>query len=162
MHQCNPVPPMLTCSSMWIQKGSAVMLAIKRSTGITPEVNLRNPLLAGDEVHKWTHPGDETRRRHHQKSKTGVPVAPQERLMTCTIFWKKCNTFQPSESLTKRTSYTQQDKCFGNCWTILINHQSSCVNSSLVHQLNTNYHITRNVFPEEFFFLNANNIYKSV
>ena len=36
-------PPMLAsvCASEWIQKDSAAMLAIKRSTGVTPEVTLR-------------------------------------------------------------------------------------------------------------------------
>ena len=28
------------------------MLAVKRSAGVAPEVNLRNPLQAGDEAHK--------------------------------------------------------------------------------------------------------------
>ena len=39
----------------------------KRSAGVTPEVNLRNPLNVGD--------GFETQRRHHKKSKTVVSVA---------------------------------------------------------------------------------------
>ena len=34
-------------------KGLAAMLAVKRSADVTPEVNLRNPLHASDEVHKW-------------------------------------------------------------------------------------------------------------
>ena len=34
--------------SMWIQNGSAVTLVTKRVAGIAPEVNPRNPLLAGN------------------------------------------------------------------------------------------------------------------
>ena len=46
------------------------MLTTKTSVGITPEVNLRNPLHAGEKVHKL-------RRDHHQKS-TGVSVTSPE------------------------------------------------------------------------------------
>ena len=50
---------------------------VKRSAGVALEVNLRNPLHAGDEAHKWgIHPGFETQGRHHQKSKAMVSVAP--------------------------------------------------------------------------------------
>ena len=50
----------------------------KRSVGVTPEVNLREhtscrPLPI---VNKADHSGFETQRRRHQKSKTGVSVAP--------------------------------------------------------------------------------------
>ena len=38
---------MYTC--MWT-KGSAAMLAVKRSAGVTPEVNLNNPLQAGEKA----------------------------------------------------------------------------------------------------------------
>ena len=34
------------------QKGLAVMLVIKGSVGVAPELNLRNPLHEGDEAHK--------------------------------------------------------------------------------------------------------------
>ena len=55
--------------------------ARKRSTGVAPEVNLRNPLHAGDKAGKrGIHPGFETQGRRHQKSKTGVSVAPQKGL----------------------------------------------------------------------------------
>ena len=37
---------------MWIKKGSAAVLVIKRSAGVAPEVNLRNPLHADEEAHK--------------------------------------------------------------------------------------------------------------
>ena len=60
------------------QKGSAVMSTIKKSAGVDPEVNLRNPLHAGDEACKQEiHPGFDTQGRLYQKSKSGVPVASQ-------------------------------------------------------------------------------------
>ena len=34
------------------QNGLAAILATKRAAGITPEVNLRIPLLAGNKAHK--------------------------------------------------------------------------------------------------------------
>ena len=63
------------------------MLAAKRSAGVAPEVNLRNLLCAGEEARKrGIHPGFETQERHHQKSKTGVSVAPQKGLMSSKKF----------------------------------------------------------------------------
>ena len=48
------------------------MLAINRSTGVAPEVNLRNQLHADDEArYQELHPGFETQPRRHQKSKQG-------------------------------------------------------------------------------------------
>ena len=52
------------------------MLAIKRSTGVEPEVNQRNRLHAAEEA--GIHPEFETQGRHHQKSKTGISVVPQK------------------------------------------------------------------------------------
>ena len=53
------------------QKMLCAMLAIKRSTGVAPEVNLRNQLHAGDNTrYQGLHPGFETQPRCHQKSKT--------------------------------------------------------------------------------------------
>ena len=53
---------------MWL----AAMLAVKRSVGVAPEVNLRNPLQAGEKAwQQGIHPAIETRGRCHQKSKTG-------------------------------------------------------------------------------------------
>ena len=61
--------------------GSAAMLAAKSSAGVTLEVNLRNPLYAGNEAYKrGIHPGFETQGRRHWKYKTGVSVAPQKGL----------------------------------------------------------------------------------
>ena len=52
------------------------MLAVTRLAGVTPEMNLRNNLQA--RKHTSIHPGFETQGRRHQKSKTGVSVAPQK------------------------------------------------------------------------------------
>ena len=65
------------------QKGSAAMLAIKRSEGVTPKVNLRNPLHVGEEEYSASEEStlalklntDVTR-----KSKTGVSVSSQKGL----------------------------------------------------------------------------------
>ena len=72
------------------QIGSAAMLAIKRLPGVTPEVSLREcvthiPPLS---MNKVAHSGFETQRSHHQKSKTGVSVAPQKGLMSSNFFFK--------------------------------------------------------------------------
>ena len=52
------------------------------SAGVTPEVNLREcvthkPLPS---VNKTDHSGFETQRTHHQKSKTGISMAPHKGL----------------------------------------------------------------------------------
>ena len=52
----------------------AAMLAAKRSAGVTPEVNLREMPLP--HMNKAVHSVFEYQRRCHQKSKTGVSVAP--------------------------------------------------------------------------------------
>ena len=59
------------------------MLAIKRSAGVAPEVNLNNPLSVGDEAYKpidppwlWS-PGQTS-----LKVQTGISVAPQKGLMS--------------------------------------------------------------------------------
>ena len=62
------------------------MLVLKRSAGVAPEVN---PLHAGDECKKGIHHGFKTQDRRHQKSKTGVSVAPQKGLMSSKIFFKE-------------------------------------------------------------------------
>ena len=60
------------------EQGPATLLAVKRFAGVTPEMNLREctsytPLPSAN---KAVHSGFETQRRHHQKSKTGVSLAP--------------------------------------------------------------------------------------
>ena len=57
----------------------AAILTAKRSAGATPEVNLRNPLHAGEKACKWTIFSDfETEGRCQQKYKTEVAVVPQK------------------------------------------------------------------------------------
>ena len=75
-------------------KGSAAMLAAKRSAGVAPEGNLKNPLYTSKKACKWgIHPGFETQDRGHQKSKTGVSVAPQKgpTIMSSKFFFKNPN-----------------------------------------------------------------------
>ena len=63
------------------------MLADKRSAGVALVVSLRNPLHTGDKAHKrGIQPDFETRGRRHQKSKTGVSVAPQKGLYVLQKF----------------------------------------------------------------------------
>ena len=62
------------------ENGLAVMVAIKRSADVTSEVNLGEctsctPL---PNANKAAHSGFETQTRRHQKSKTGVSVAPEK------------------------------------------------------------------------------------
>ena len=68
--------------NMHVRKWLAAMLAVKRWTGVTPEMNLSNiyhmPLPSAI---KAAHSGFEAQRRHHQQSKTGVSMAPQKGLM---------------------------------------------------------------------------------
>ena len=69
------------------QNGSVALLPplplSKRSAGVTPEVNLSNPLHADNEACKQgIHPGFEAQGRCQNKSKIGVSVVPQERLMS--------------------------------------------------------------------------------
>ena len=72
------------------------MLAIKRSAGIAPEVNLNNPLHAGHKAHKWEI--DSAFEIQDQKAKTRVSVVLQKVLMSSNIeknstyvlqYWKK-------------------------------------------------------------------------
>ena len=59
----------------------AAMLAANRVAGVTPEVNLMGGItcMLPPSVNKDAHSGFETqKRRCHQKSKTGVSVAPQK------------------------------------------------------------------------------------
>ena len=75
------------CASMWIENSSAAMSTAKRSAGVTPGVDLRNLLYAGDEA--CIHSGFVCQGRHHQKSKTGVSLAPQNGLMPSKNFFKR-------------------------------------------------------------------------
>ena len=67
----------------------AVMVATNGLTGVTPDMNLK-VCMSPPSTNKATHAGFETKRRCHQKSKTGVSVAPQQGLMSChLIFFSK-------------------------------------------------------------------------
>ena len=53
------------CTSMWIENGSADMLAAKRSAGVAPEnKSVRNPLLLWNSSQASTHRGQECGRMH--------------------------------------------------------------------------------------------------
>ena len=76
---------------MHVGKQSSVILATKRLAGVALEMNLREhishtPLPS---VNKAAHSGFETWRRCHQKSKTGVSVAPQKGFTSGKILKKK-------------------------------------------------------------------------
>ena len=75
---------------MW-GKWPAAMLAIYTSKGVTPEVNFRECILRMplSSVNKVAHSGFETQRRCHQKSKTGVSVAPKMDMCPTKSFKKK-------------------------------------------------------------------------
>ena len=54
------------------------MLAVERLAGVTPEVDLRNANYVHlRNVNKAARNGFEPQRRHHQKFKKKVPVAPK-------------------------------------------------------------------------------------
>ena len=83
------------------------MLAAKRSAGVAPEVNRWNLLHAGNEARKQEiHPGFETLDRRHQKSKTGVSVAPQKGLMSSKKILKKSLPFFLGEHSSQLVSWT--------------------------------------------------------
>ena len=73
------------------QKGSAAMLATKKSVGVTPEMNLRKPLHA--QVIKHANKGPtltlKPRADINKSPKTGVSVAPQKGLMSSKNLGKK-------------------------------------------------------------------------
>ena len=74
-------------------KKPAAMLAIKRSAGVAPEVNLRECIICKplSRANKAAQSGFETQRRHQWKSKTWVSVALQKRVMSSKFFLKKKN-----------------------------------------------------------------------
>ena len=65
------------------------------SAGVAPIVNLKECLThtPPPSGNKAAQSGFETQRRHHQKFKTGVSVAPQKELMSSKHFFKKQNIF---------------------------------------------------------------------
>ena len=79
---------MLSCKYVE-EMGSAAMLATKRSVDVAPQVAHRPPPSAN----KATYPGFETQWKHHQKSKTGVLVAPQKRHIDAKTFFKNLSKY---------------------------------------------------------------------
>ena len=65
---------------MWIKNSLATAwLAAKESAGVTPDMNLKNPLQAGDKAClRVMHLGFETQGICYQKFKKGVSVTPQK------------------------------------------------------------------------------------
>ena len=65
--------------------------AAKRLVGVTPEVNLDEHVThtPPPSVNKAAYSGFEAQRRCHQKSKTGVSVAPQKDLCSPKFFLEK-------------------------------------------------------------------------
>ena len=59
---------------------SAAILAATRSAAVALQANLREYVtcMPPQNVNKAAHSDFETQRRHHQKSKIGVSVAPQQ------------------------------------------------------------------------------------
>ena len=75
------------------KRSSAVMLATKRSAGVTPEMNFREHVTRTTlpRAIKAAHFGFKTQRRRQKKSKTGVSVATQKWLMSSKFLFKKKN-----------------------------------------------------------------------
>ena len=74
-----------------VGKRSAAMVAAKRLAGVAPEVNLRERIscMPTPSANKAVHSDFETQRRRHQKSKTGLSVAPQKGFMSSKNLKKK-------------------------------------------------------------------------
>ena len=67
------------------------MLVLYTGKGVAPEVNLMEYIshTPPQSLNKAAHSGFKTQRRHHQKSKTGVSVAPQMKMCPTKFFLKK-------------------------------------------------------------------------
>ena len=78
------------CGLTQLAAASQTRIPSKRSAGVAPEVSLKECVtcMPPPSANKATHSGFETQRRRHQKSKTGVSVAPQKGLMSSKIFMK--------------------------------------------------------------------------
>ena len=96
---------MPACSYME-EISSVAMLAAKKSAEVTPEVNIRE-----QETHTHLSSGFETQRRRHQKTKTGVPVAPQKGLMSSN-FLKMSPCTASICSSSSRSSFSLSRHCF--------------------------------------------------
>ena len=90
-----------------------------QSAGVAPKVNLRNSWHTGNKACKQgIHPGFETQERSHQKSKTGVSVAPQKGLMCSKNLEKKrfpgrfCWNLPDVNDLAKIIGFTSEMNAF--------------------------------------------------
>ena len=55
------ISEIITADHNCVSKGSVAMFVVKKSAGVTPEVNLRNPVPTGKKAHKrMIHPGFKT------------------------------------------------------------------------------------------------------
>ena len=83
--------PVMPASRYVLQNGSAAMLATKRLAGIALEVNLREHVThtPAPNMNKVFCSGFKTQRRCHQKSKTGLSVAPLKGLMSFKYFFEE-------------------------------------------------------------------------
>ena len=72
------------------ENGLATILAAKISAGVTPEVSLKKHVthMPLPNMKRAAYSGFETQRRHHQKSKKGISVAPQKGLLMPSNFFK--------------------------------------------------------------------------
>ena len=91
---------------MW-GKRLAAMLAINTSKGVTPEVNLRECIscIPLPSMNETAHSGFETQRRCHQKSETGVSVAPKIDMCPTKIFKKKKKSVSITRDFNNRLHY---------------------------------------------------------
>ena len=96
------------------QKGSAAMLTIKKSAGVTPEVDLRINCIQAMKINNHEiHPGFEMQGRHHQNSKTGYQ--------------------QPHETDFYPPFFSKKDAVDTICgffhWQVFIPYHMACLNS---------------------------------
>ena len=84
------------CTKLDLENSLAAMMIAKTSAGVKPEVNLRGfvtytPLLS---MNKAAHSVFETQTRHHQKTKTGLSLAPQKDIWPLIFFLKTFKMFK--------------------------------------------------------------------
>ena len=72
------------------------MLAIYTGRGVAPQANLTERIshMPLPSANKAAHSGFETQRKHHQKSKTGVSVAPKMDMCPTKILKKSVCMFR--------------------------------------------------------------------
>ena len=96
----NPINACM-CTGMWIKTGLAAMLTVKTSTGVAPEVNLRNPLHAGNEAHKQgIFPGFQILRQMSPEVQNRGISGPTKRTDVLQRLFKKSQIRQPGMYIT--------------------------------------------------------------